>query len=151
MPVLSVYECSITPFQHISQTRESYGGKILGIFIELRIVSNIEAQLLRFIDDIWAIWIFEPGENQATSLPWKAFCEDLSFGRLTWKVTKPSRHAVFLDLNLYIVGRRIKTFTYQKEQVARWAIDWIRKWSRRENIERRLGPKGKMVSVRRER
>ena len=72
-------------------------------------------RLLRFIDDICAIWIFEPGENQATSLPWKEFCADLKFGRLTWKVTKPSRHAIFLDLNLYIVGKRIITSTYQKE------------------------------------
>jgi hypothetical protein len=72
-------------------------------------------KLLRFIDDIWAIWIFEPGANRATSLPWKAFCKDLSFGRLTWKVTRPSRHAIFLDLNLYIVRRQIKTTTYQKE------------------------------------
>jgi hypothetical protein len=72
-------------------------------------------KLLRFIDDIRAIWIFEPGANQATSLPWKAFCKDLSFGRLTWKVTRPSRHAIFLDLNLYIVRRQIKTTTYQKE------------------------------------
>ena len=39
---------------------------------------------------------------------------DLSFGRLTWAVTKPSRHAIFLNFNLYIVGIRIKTSTYQK-------------------------------------
>jgi hypothetical protein len=39
---------------------------------------------------------------------------DLSFGRLTWAVTKPSRHAIFLDLNLYIVGNRIKISTNQK-------------------------------------
>ena len=71
-------------------------------------------RMLRFIDDICAIWIFEPGENQATSLPWKEFCADLNFGRLTWAITKPSRHAIFLDLNLHIIGSRIKTSTYQK-------------------------------------
>ena len=43
LPVVSVYECSITPFRHISQTLESHGGKTLGIFVELSIVINIEA------------------------------------------------------------------------------------------------------------
>ncbi len=43
LPVVSVYECSITPFRHISQIRESYGRKILGIFVELLFVINIEA------------------------------------------------------------------------------------------------------------
>jgi hypothetical protein len=73
-----------------------------------------KGRLQRFIDDIFAIWLFEPGENQATCQPWKEFCADLKFSRLTWKVTKPSQHAIFLDLNLYIVGNQIRTSTYQK-------------------------------------
>lgn len=71
--------------------------------------------MLRFIDDIFGIWIFHEGRNDATCPVWNEFKTDLnSYGRLRWNVTKPSTHAVFLDLNLNIVGNRIRTSTYQK-------------------------------------
>ena len=73
-------------------------------------------KLLRFIDDIWAIWIFEQGESQATSQPWHDFKRDLqTFGRLRWTITEPSSHAVFLDLNIRIVGTQVESSTYQKD------------------------------------
>ena len=73
-------------------------------------------KLLRFIDDIFGIWIFNQDESQATSQPWQCFKRDLqTFGRLRWTITEPSSHAVFLDLNIRIVGTQVESSTYQKD------------------------------------
>ena len=49
----------------------------------------------RFNDDIFIIWL--PGQYS-----WKELQQDLSFGRMTWRVEQPKKEANFLDLTIMI-------------------------------------------------
>jgi hypothetical protein len=75
-------------------------------------------RLLRFIDDVFGIWIFDRDRNHTTETPWMnfCFCRDLqSFGLLRWDIETPSTRKTFLDLNIEIIGKRMRTSTFQKE------------------------------------
>ncbi len=74
-----------------------------------------EGKLLRFIDDIFGIWISDGETHQETEQPWINFCCDLqSFGLLRWDVSKLSTSLAFLDLNIEIKRNEISTSTFQK-------------------------------------
>ncbi len=66
----------------------------------------------RYIDDVVGIWL--PPEQNNTAL-WSQFKEKLNgWGQLNWKIEDPSKHTVFLDLELTINRTKITTKTYQK-------------------------------------
>ena len=64
---------------------------------------------LRFIDDIFGIWI---GDTAA----WQSFKRDVNdFGILTWEIEEPSTSVDFLDLTISITqDGRLTTKTFQK-------------------------------------
>ena len=65
---------------------------------------------LRFIDDIFGIWI--PSANRRA---WQKFQEDTNnFGILTWKFEELATSVNFLDLTISIEDSKIVTKTYQK-------------------------------------
>ena len=71
-------------------------------------------QLVRWIDDIFAIWCCNECKCWRNCWHWEEFQKSLPFGKLTWDTTEPAKSAVFLDLNISIEGGRIVTTTYQK-------------------------------------
>ena len=67
---------------------------------------------VRFIDDIFGIWIGSPDED---NIDWKHF-QDMtnSFGLLKWKFSELSDSVDFLDLTIQVDNGKITTRTYQK-------------------------------------
>jgi hypothetical protein len=66
----------------------------------------------RYIDDVIGIWM-PPAQNN--TILWNQFKEKLNgWGQLKWKIEDPSKHTVFLDLDLKISKTKITTKTYQK-------------------------------------
>ena len=64
----------------------------------------------RFIDDVLGVWI-------GTDTDWYRLHDTMdAFGSLRWDLSKRTRHAIFLDLNVRIdpASQRIWTSTYQK-------------------------------------
>jgi len=73
----------------------------------------------RFIDDIFGIWLDQPGNTSIQSSPhdktWIHFKNNLNqFGALRWNVEPLTTSTTFLDLSLSIKEGRITTTTFQK-------------------------------------
>ena len=88
-----------------------YAGLYYGYHELHDIIPRFKHNLLyfkRFVDDMLGIWIGTDDEE------WEAFKTALPFGSLKWETSDLSSSAIFLDLKLEIVDRRIITKTYEK-------------------------------------
>jgi hypothetical protein len=93
----------------------AYAMFTFGHYKNTTILHDFASNLLyykRYIDDVIGIWIPSAQNNMKT---WNQFKEKLnSWGQLKWKIEDPSKHTVFLDLDLQINKTKITTKTYQK-------------------------------------
>jgi hypothetical protein len=67
---------------------------------------------MRYIDDIFGIWIPPETEQETT---WRNFKERINdWGTLRCSIKNPSNKTIFLDLNIELQDSKISTSTYQK-------------------------------------
>ncbi|CAJ1951530.1 unnamed protein product [Cylindrotheca closterium] len=65
----------------------------------------------RYIDDVFGIWLQQPGDDQA----WNLFKAHMNTSALVWDFTERSRSAIFLDLHISITNtNEIHTDLYEK-------------------------------------
>jgi len=75
------------------------------------VFSNHILYYKRYIDDVFGIWLNQPGDDQA----WQLFKNHMNRSALVWDFTERSRSTVFLDLNITITDtNKIHTTLYEK-------------------------------------
>jgi hypothetical protein len=94
----------------------AYATISFGHYENINILTEFSPNLLyyrRYIDDIFGIWIPPVKDQNAT---WQAFKNKLNnWGHLEWVIEDPSKHTVFLDLDISTCNSKLIIKTFQKE------------------------------------